>query len=168
MKHTLLFRQAFMVVLMAAIAMGCKKDDPEISDNDNDTSASIEGTWELTALSFTYKAGPLVTSSVGKDINDVLLTINGDGTTSGNGKKFAVETSFAGNSQTASTESELIVNEGEWEKDGNTFTWTGQGDSRDFTIRELTSTSLHLTGDYGDEIAFNRFNTIDMEFTRKN
>ena len=165
MKHKLLVKQAFMIVLMAAITMGCKKDDGD--DGIIDTSAGIEGTWELTALSFTYKAGPLVASSVGQDINDVLLTINSDGTTTGNGKTFDVETSIAGTSGSASTESELIVNEGEWRKNGNTFTWTGQGDSRDFTIRELTGTSLHLTGDYGDEIAFGRFNSIDMKFTRK-
>ncbi|WP_461532222.1 hypothetical protein [Sinomicrobium sp.] len=163
MKHIMLLKKVLIILLITTISMSCGSDDDTIN-----TSGSIEGTWELTALSYKTQVGPTVASSIGKDIDNVLLNINSDGSTSGNGKTFTVETSIAGGTGTNSTESELILNEGEWHRDGNTFTWTGQGDSRDFTIRQLSATSLHLTGDYGDEMAFDLFNSIDLKFARKN
>lgn len=171
MKNTLRLKHAFFITLMVAICMGCeKKDNDEMIDSDdgNDISGSIEGTWELTELSYSYKVGPMEATSVGADISNVLLDINADGTTSGNGKKFTIETSIGEASGSTSTQSELILNEGRWEQSGDTFTWTGQGDSRDFTIEKLTDKSLHLKGDFGNELAFGLFNKIDLEFSRKN
>ena len=164
MKQILRFKHIYILLLLTFISMGCKKD----KEGSGDTSGAIEGTWELTSLSFVTRMGPAQTNSVGKNINNVLLMIHNDGTTSGNGKTFQVETSVAGISGTTSTESELVVNTGEWERNGDTFTWTGHGETRDFTILEVTGSTLHLAADYGDDIAFHLFNSIDLKFKRKN
>lgn len=165
----------FMLLFVATIGMvSCSDDD----GGGQTTSGDIVGTWEMSAFSFegstTYEFdGETHTEDyygVGKEMNDVLLTFNEDGTVTTNGKTFTVEMTWESEGEEITEEypTETIINAGTWEKNGNTLILTEpDGNITELNIEKLNNTTLHITGDIEESsTGINGMMSVDMQFTK--
>ena len=170
MKINTLFRTKYLLLafLTVAVSVSCSKDDDkEPTTNDN----RIEGTWQL--VSFTYdgyfegiETRTAVTGTA-KDIDNVKVTFNSNGTVTSNGNSFTLV--IAGKEDPddkLEVPTVLFEEVGSWEKDGNTLYITDflSEDRQGVPIVELNATTLHLSGSLADE----DITSVDIRFTRTN
>lgn len=138
-KNQLLFF-ALLTLLVA-----CQNDD-----DDNFNSQDIVGNWELSGLGYsgTSTNGPLTSnfSGVGIDFN-AAIEFTAQGTYATNGSyTVALTTTTLGQSTTNNIPvsfTEALSN-GTYEINGNTITFTQDGESFDYSIAELSNNSLKL------------------------
>ncbi len=99
----------------------CSKED-KIDPDD-----PIVGTWRM---DYFYYSAEMdieevtgVITGIGRDMDNVLITFNADGTTSHNGRTFIVEETImlAGHSTTTRRTTQPIIQNGTWEIRGNTL-----------------------------------------------
>lgn len=165
-KHIFL---AFFIVAVSA-SLSCSKDDKEPITNDS----RIEGTWQL--VSFTYDGyfevgetrAPI--TGTAKDIDNVKVTFNSDGTVTSNGAPFTfVLTGKENPDEKLEFPTEMFEEGGSWEKDGNTLYITdflSEDGRMGVPIAELNATTLHLSGSVtGSEDAITN---VAIRFTRSN
>ena len=170
MKNNTLLRvkHIFLVFLTVAVSVSCSKDEDKEPTSDD----GIEGTWQL--VSFTYDGyfGGMETrtavTGTAKDINNVRVTFNSDGTVTGNGASFTLV--IAGKEdpdEKFEIPSTMFEETGSWEKDGNTLYITDflSEDRQGVPIVELNASTLHLSGSLADD---EDITSVDVRFTRSN
>ena len=170
MKNNTLLRvkHIFLAFLTVAVSVSCSKDEDKEPTSDD----GIEGTWQL--VSFTYdgyfvglETRTAVTGTA-KDINNVRVTFNSDGTVTSNGTSFTLV--IAGKEdpdEKLEVPTMMFEETGSWEKDGNTLFITEflTEERAGIPIAELTATALRLSGSVADNDVIQ---SVDIRFTRSN
>lgn len=171
MRHLILKSRITLLTLLAlAICMACSK-----KEDSDPTGGDLVGTWEFTA--FTYDGYfelfddddfvPIIGTV--KDLDNVRITFNSNGTITGNGGTFTIV--FASKAD----ETEKLEFSGGFEDSG---TYQRSGDILtvgaffgEFTdklhIAELTATTLRLTAVFQIE-GTDSMSNVDFRFTRRN
>ena len=164
-KH--IFLAFFMVA--ASASLSCSKDDDNAPTSD---APGIEGTWQLVSLTydgyfFVFEERAAVTGTA-KDIDNVKVTFNSDGTVTSNGTSFTIVfTSKEKPDEELELPMTMFEETSSWEKDGNTLYITeflSEDGRQGIPIAELNATTLHLSGSVaGDDDAIT---SVDIRFTR--
>ena len=172
MKNLKTQTRLFLLSLLAMTIgiSSCKKDEKAPPADDG-----IEGTWEL--VSFTYdgyfegfETSTPVTGTA-KDINNVRVTFNSDGTVTGNGTSFTlVITGKENPDEKLEIPSEMLEEAGVWEKDGDMLYVTSflENERMGVPITLLNATTLRLSGNVGGDEENEAIQTVDIRFARSN
>lgn len=160
----------FLVLLTLSVGMmACSKDKEK-----EPASKGLEGTWQLS--SFSYDGNwvavdePIAVTMTAKDINNVRVTFNNDGTVIGNGTSFTLVVAEKANPNAKiEIPSKMFEEKGIWEKDGNMLYVTEfmTSERMGIPITELNGTTLRLSGTMVDEDT-DGIATLDIRFTRSN
>ena len=172
MKHNTLLRAKyiFLALLTVAVSVSCSKDD----DKEPASGDGIGGTWQLASFSydgaFVAENQPIAVTMTAKNINNVRVTFNNDGTVIGNGTSFTLVIAEKANpDQTFDFPTKMFEEEGLWEKDGNMLYVTEfmTAERTGIPIAQLNATTLRLSGSMVDEDT-DAIATVDIRFTRSN
>ena len=167
------------LVLVAFIAFtSCSEDD---NGGGNDTSGDIVGTWigtgvDYTGTSETTTMGQTVSADFVGEAFDINYTLtfseNPNNVVADGSYSIELTTTINGQSSTETVEDLEFLNDGTWERSGNTLTITAEGEPGDATIVELTDTTLVLEiveseGISAPDFEFTTQVTAVMTFTRQ-
>lgn len=149
------------------------------SDNDEDTTSvagdQLVGTWQLTSFHYEnpFTAGELsgMISADGKDMENVQITFNANGTTSYSGDTFIVvlTTTLGGHSTKKEIPTQPMVRNGTWKKKGNTLTVDHPDNPlgpQEIQITKLDGSTLQLSTIYSSPVPGAGEVTTNMRYTR--
>lgn len=159
-----------VALLFITSLVACSSDD----DGNNDTSASLVGTWSITAFdyegatSFDFLGEPISTSFTGVGQNfdyDITFTENPNEYTAEGSYDIVLDFTVEGMTETETTSIENVESEGTWERNGNMLLLDGSiididvdipvaetMDMGEVTILELTETTLRLGQVVSEEV----------------
>ncbi|GGG20817.1 hypothetical protein GCM10011344_21950 [Dokdonia pacifica] len=159
-----------IALLVITSFVGCSSDD----DSNNDTSASLVGTWTVTSLeyegatSFELLGEPINTSfdGVGQNLDlEIEFTESPNEYRSSGSYDVVVNFDVNGMTETETSSVDNFEGEGTWERNGNIlsvdgsivdvdidFPLTEDMTMNDVTILELTETTLRLGQDVSEEV----------------
>lgn len=171
MKNSAFVHLFFFTLLALTSLTACDKDEKDPAPTDG----NIEGTWELTSLSyegnFMLTEGAIPVTIEGKNINDVQVTFKNDGTVTSNGKSFTiVMASKLMPDEKLEMPTGIFEEGGTWEKEGDILYITDflSADRTGIPITELSSSTLRLSGNGIINGAPDSETVFDIRLSRKN